>query len=143
MGLVVNTMRKWFERRKGNGGEDGEKEDTIDESGGRSVSDPKYPKEKGSSLGVFRRKSKNFTLTSGNSSITEVEHDPKVKELVDKADEVTLLSMKLDREIKRILYIVKEEENSQQIMWMRKTVPLLFVLMGRGKDEECSGERDI
>ncbi len=131
-------MRTWFGRRKSKGGEGDEGGDTNDESGKRDSLDPKYPKEM--SLGIFRRTSSSLN-TSPHASSWEGEQDPKDKELTAKAEEVTLLSMTLDREIKRMLYIVKEE-NSNQSSWMCKTVPLLVLLMGHGKDGEYSGERE-
>ncbi len=131
-------MRNWFGRRKSKGGEGDEEENANDESGKRDSLDPKYLKE--TSLGLFKRNSTR--LSTGSPPCLEVEQGPKDKELSDKAEEVTLLSMKLDREIKRMLYIVKEGENSNQFSWMCKTVPLLVLLMGQGKDEEYSGERE-
>ncbi len=130
-------MRKWFSRRNRKGGED--EEDEEEEGVGRESLDAKIPKEKGLGL-IFNRNSHGFNSSSGSGK--ETEQEAKEKEFSAKAKEVTLMAMQLEREIQRMLYIVKAEGNSSGFSWMCKTVPLLVLLMGRDEDKEYYGERE-
>ncbi len=130
-------MRKWFARKKKKGEEDEANEGEEDVR--RDSLDPKNQQERGLGL-ISVRNSSSFNSSSGGWK--DAEQEAKEKELNDKAEEVTLLSMKLEREIQRILYIAKAEGNNSEFLWMSKTVPLLALLVGHDKDEEYYGKRE-
>ncbi len=127
-------MRKWFSRRNSKRGGDEEEEGVKRES-----LDAKTPKEKGLGL-IFNRSPSGFNSSSGFGK--ETEHETKETSFSLKAKEVTLMAMQLEREIQRMLNIVKAEGTSSALWCISKTIPLLVLLMGRDEDKEYYGERE-